>query len=251
MKILNVKQGSAEWLEARMGICTSSELKNLITPKMEPRKWSTEMPNTYLAAKLSEKWRGEPDEGFVTADMENGSIREHQAIPWFEGIYEVPIKRVGFVVSDDGSFGFSPDGMFADGGGIECKIPSPKTHAKYLLAGEVVPDGYLPQVHGSIYGAGSAYWKFLSWRPDFPKLVVNTERNEVFCATIAEAVEEFNERFGRAWKRLVEMNGGEPERPKIETEMGSDGSVTKRIKPDYENPILPRDVIEAMNGVTK
>lgn len=250
MKILNVRQGSSDWLEARMGLVTASELKNLITPKMEPRKWSTEMPNTYLAAKLSEKWRGDPYEGFVSADMENGSIREKQAIPWFEGIYEVKIRRVGFVISEDGSFGCSPDGLFDAPAGIECKIPTPKTHTKYLIAGGVVPDEYLPQVHGSIFGCESEYWMFLSWRPDFPKLVAMVDRDEKICSTISEVVGEFNERFKRAWKRMVEMNGGEPVR-NLETSYGDDGSVTKRIKPDYDNPILPREVVGAMNGVTR
>lgn len=216
MKIVNCKQGEMKWYAERMGRVTASDLDNLVTAKYSaggvaefaPRKWSTEMPNTYLAAKLSEKWRDEPDEGFSSFAMEQGSIREHQAIPWYEGIYDVAIKRVGIMVSDDGRFAASPDGMFADGAGIECKVPEPKTHTKYLLVGEV-PEKYLPQVHGSIFVAGSAYWKFLSWRPEFPKLVVNVERDRRILEVIGEAVAEFNERFDRGFARLLELNGGE------------------------------------------
>lgn len=214
-------QGSAEWLKLRVGVCTASELRHLVTAKYDAdgvaeftaRKWSAEMPNTYLAVKLAEKWRGQADEGFTSYAMEQGSIREHQAIPWYEGIYDVKIKRVGFVTTDDGCFGFSPDGMFEDGCGAECKVPEPKTQVKYLLAG-VVPEEYLPQVHGSIYGANAAYWKFMSWRPEFPKLVVHVERDQGILDVIAEAVADFNRRFDCGWARMVEMNGGEPEKPK-------------------------------------
>jgi hypothetical protein len=242
MRRLLIKQGTAQWLAERMGRVTASDLKNLVTAKggeFAPRKWSTEMPNTYLAAKLSEKWRGVPDEGFTSFAMEQGAIREHQAVPWYEGIYEVAIERVGLIIADDGRFAASPDGMFADGAGIECKVPEPKTHVKYLLAGEV-PEEYLPQVHGSIFAAGSAYWKFMSWRPEFPKLIVTVERERRILDVIEEVVEDFNSRFDRAFGRLVDMNGGElPPPPQIVEEVDEEGTVTKTLRTyaDSADPI--------------
>ena len=242
MKKLMLKQGTAEWLAERMGRVTASDLDNLVTVKdgqFIPRKWSTEMPNTYLVAKLSENWRGEPDEGFASYAMEQGSIREHQAVPWYEGIFEVEIQRVGMIVADDGRFAASPDGMFADGAGIEVKVPEPKTHVKYLLAGEV-PEKYLPQVHGSIFAAGSAYWKFMSWRPEFPKLVITVERERRILDVIGEVVAEFNERFDRGFARLVEMNGGElPPAPSSRVDVDEDGTVTRTLKTyaDKADPI--------------
>ena len=135
---------------------------------------------------------------------------------------------MGIIVSDDGRFAASPDGLFDDNAGVECKVPEPKTHVKYLLGG-VVPDEYLPQVHGSIFAAGSAYWKFLSWRPEFPKLVLTVERDNRILDVIGEAVEEFNVRFDRAWARLVNLNGGELPPPPPTLEIDSEGTVTKTM----------------------
>lgn len=247
MKILDVRQGSPEWLAARMGLVTASELKYLLTPKCEPRKWSTEMPNTYLASKLSEKWSGEPDEGFVTEAMENGSIREKQAVPWYEGIFEVRIHPVGFIITDEGTFGASPDGMFDDGAGIEVKVPKRKTHTKYLLA-DGVPDEYLPQVHGCIFATGAAYWKFLSWNVGFPNHIVTVERDEAAMLRIAEAVADFSERFRRGFERMVDMNWGElPAPPKFETEIGANGTVTRRVA-DHDSPLMDKKCSEWFQG---
>ena len=58
MKIIPVQQNSLEWLVARSGLPTASEFDNLISPKFEPRKG--QMPESYLAQKLAERWIGGP-----------------------------------------------------------------------------------------------------------------------------------------------------------------------------------------------
>ncbi len=214
MKKIKCKQGTPRWLQLRAGIPTASEFKNLISPTFEIRKWSTEMPNTYLATKLAEKWRGMPAETFSSNAMEQGAIREHQAIPWYEGIYDNPVEKVGFITTDDGLIGASPDGLIAPNRGIECKVPEPPTHTKYLIGGKL-PDEYAAQVHGSMYVAGADSWVFMSWRPEFPKLVLLIERDDKKIAILAEALAEFNDRLANGWRKLLELNGGPPPAPPI------------------------------------
>lgn len=202
------KQQSEAWMLARAGVATASEFDQLVTPKFELRKG--QMPDSYLAAKLAERWLGGPLPGFTAFATEQGAILEEECIPWLEFEWSVPIDRVGFITTDDGRAGCSPDGLIGDIG-VEIKCPQPQNHVKYLLK-NVVPDDYLLQVHGSMYVTGLKQWRFVSYRRLMPPLVLTVERDEAVIAVIDEAVTLFVDRLDRAYERLVELNGGEPSR---------------------------------------
>lgn len=202
-------QGSNEWLLARCGIVTASELDSLVTPLWKVKDGAA--VESYVAFKLAEKWLGYAIQTFSGANMDQGKIRESEAIPAYVFQFDRDIQRVGLVVSGDGLIGASPDGMFYDGSGIEIKCPEPQKHTLYLLANEC-PKEYRHQVQGSMYVCGSDHWEFLSYCRDFPVLRVVVERDEKAMQAIAEAVALFHERFSAGWDRLVEANGGEPVR---------------------------------------
>jgi hypothetical protein len=208
MKIINVKQNSLEWLSARAGLPTASEWDALISPKGEIRKGG--MPDSYLARKVAEKWIG-PLPGFSTLDMDFGRILEEEAIPWYELEFNCTITRVGLVTDEEGLIGCSPDGLLGDDCGLEIKCPNPDTHVKYLLL-DRVPDDYIAQVQGSMLVTGCPRWQFVSYRRRFPKLVIDVERNEKFCAALAEALGLFQVKLENAWQRICDCNGGEPRR---------------------------------------
>lgn len=209
MKIIDCEQGSVEWQQARAGIPTASEFGALITPTGEIRKGA--MPQSYLAKKIAEWWQGGPILAFNAFDMEQGRILEEEAVPWYESLYDVTINRVGFITTDDGRIGCSPDGLLQDGG-IEIKCPKVETHTGYLLDGGL-PDDYLPQVHGSMFVTGLAKWTFLSYRRRFPAHILTVERDDKIQRNIAEALGAFLLKFDAAKKRLEEINGApRPER---------------------------------------
>lgn len=207
MKIIEVEQGTIEWFEARMGIPTASEFHSLVSPKWVVRKGDG--VDSYLARKLAEKWRGEPLPSFQSSQMDQGAIREKEARPWYEFNTGRSVRVVGFVTSDDGKVGCSPDGLLDDGTGIEIKCPECPTHVRYLLDGDL-PDDYRAQVQGSMFVTGAATWTFLSYCRGFPPLVLTVDRDDEAQLAIAEAVSAFNDRLEAGWKRLVEMNGGPP-----------------------------------------
>lgn len=210
MKILNeFQQGSLEWMIARAGIPTASEFDNLVTPDFKIR--TGQMPATYLAKKVAEKWIGGPLAGFNTFDTEQGQILESEALPFYELQHEQDIRRVGLLTTDDGRIACSPDGMFEDGTGIEVKCPEAHTHVNYLLAGQL-PKEYAAQVHGSMFVAEAESWQFFSYRRHFPPLVLTVERDEEIQKILAEALESFLARLDIACNRLVELNGGPPRR---------------------------------------
>jgi len=206
------QQGSVEWTQIRAGIPTASEFDNILTPEFKIR--TGQMPQTYLAKKLSEAWLGGSLAEFTTFDVEQGRILEDEAIPWYELNFDEPVERVGFITTDDKKAGCSPDGLISDGG-IEIKCPAVHTHVGYLLAGEL-PKDYACQVHGSMWVTGAPWWKFCSYRRRLPPLVLTIFRDDDIQKKIADALAGFLERFDAGWKRLVEMNGGrEPARPKL------------------------------------
>lgn len=203
MKIHNVQQGSAEWLELRLGIPTASEFDALITPLWKVK--TGEGPQTYLCKKIVEKVCRHIDEDFGGGfAMEQGSILEHEAVPWYEFQYDTKIQRVGFCTTDDGRAGCSPDGLIGVDGGIEIKCPLPHTHLKYLMAG-TLPADHAAQVHGGMYVTGRKFWKFVSYHRKFPALVLHVERNEAIQAAIGAALNGFHAAFDKQLAQLAKL----------------------------------------------
>lgn len=202
MIIHDCKQGSTEWLAKRAGIVTASEFDALVTPTFKAR--TGKGPETYLYLKLAEKCMGIPQQFGGSAPMEQGNILENEAIPFYSFHHNVEIKRVGFVTTDDGRYGCSPDGLIGDDGGIEIKCPLPGLHLKYLVKGEV-PEDYIAQVHFSMFVTGRPWWIFNSYNRQFPPLVLRVDRDEKIQTAIREAADAFMELFDSKLIEVLEM----------------------------------------------
>ena len=180
MKIrTDIQQGTLEWLSARAGIVTASEFGEFLTNDLKPR--TGEMRKSYIARKVAERIFG-PLPSHNTLDMDLGKILEEEAIPWFEFEKGLKVDRPGFVTSDDGMAGCSPDGLIVAGNiGLEIKCPRPETHIGYLLkmassvkdetARDWFPPHYAPQVLGSMSVTGLRDWVFVSYCRKLPPLV--------------------------------------------------------------------------------
>lgn len=203
----NVQQQSLEWMMLHLGLPTASQFDNILTPKFARR--DGKMVQSYLAKKLAEKWQQSPLPSFSSAQTELGNILETEAIPWYEYEFNTKIDRVGFITTDDGRTGCSPDGLIGDKSGIEIKCPNADTHVKYLLNGGV-PEEYLHQVHGCLYVTNCEEWKFLSYRRHFPPLLVTVARDDKIIEAIDEALVLFLGMFDRSMEYLIELNGGPP-----------------------------------------
>lgn len=207
-------QGSNEWLALRSQYPTASEFDQLVSPaKLKVRAGKTIA--SYVATKLAEKWLGSPLQGFSSGQMDQGSIRETEAWPWYALEYERELTRPGFIVSADGRCGCSPDAIVeADRFGLEIKCPDADTHVGYLLEGGLPPQ-YKTQVQGSMLVTGWDSWTFLSYHPRFAQLVVDVPRDETIIEALREGLETFWRFFDDGWARLIEANGGVL--PEIET----------------------------------
>ena len=211
MRSHDCKQGTDEWLQLRAGIPTASELDNLIAPATLKLR-SGDGPHTYLLRKLAERWLGGTLASFRSGEMEQGSLLEEEAIPFFELRIGVDIDRPGFLSTDDGRFGCSPDGLIVGRDmGIEIKCPQPTNHLRWLLEDEC-PNEHWLQCQGGMFVTGYRSWYFASYCRDFPKLVRVVERDDDAMDAIAEAVASFTEKIEAAHASLVQANGG----PRVE-----------------------------------
>lgn len=220
MKIHDCEQGSPEWFALHVGKATAGGFDQLISPKKFEVKRG-EGPKSYVARKLAEWFRGEPDgDTFSSFATENGLIREPNAIGAFELETGMEVQRVGFIETDNGAYGCSPDGLITfdkspafPGAqcGLEIKCPSPAVHVKYLIQGDIPPE-YRPQVYGSLYVTGFPKWWFMSYAVGFPPLIIAVEMDEQKEAAIKEALELFSLDFEAGKRFLIDKNGGEPKR---------------------------------------
>jgi hypothetical protein len=232
MKIHDCEQMTLEWIRLHFGIPSAAGLDQLLTPNFELRKG--EMPNTYVCKKVAEVIQNRPVIDLSTSSfmMEQGMILESEARPWFELEYDKKVKTIGFITTDDGRFGCSPDGLIecseCDGKGwyshgstddpqqmqcqvcagtgleecgLEIKSPAAHTHVKYLVNG-VLPKEYVAQVLGSMFVTGFKKWIFVSYRRGFPALVLEIYRDEKAMSAIASAIDSFHADFERAMDRI-------------------------------------------------
>lgn len=206
MKRHRIQQGHIDWFRLRMGKVTASEMGNLLTPEFKPR--TGEMPRTYLFSKLAEHWRGKPLIHTGSWATEQGQVREDLAIPFLALEKEWKIEEGGFIETDDGLAGCSPDGLIGnpdlfpgDAFGVEVKCPEPISHVRWLMDG-VLPKDYIAQVHASLFVTGFSKWIFMSYHNDFPPLIIEVNRDKEIMAKIGEAIGLFNARFVEAKQRM-------------------------------------------------
>lgn len=166
MKFYNVAQGSEEWYRLRIGRPTASNFHKIVTPKGEPSRQAV----AYMYRLVAERLLNETldDEiGFVSY-VRDGREREPQAVALFNFTNEVQLEPGGFITTDDGRLGASPDRVLRGmREGVEIKCPAPQTQIKYLLEGP--GDDYRAQVQGHLLVADQfRAVHFYTYHPQMP-----------------------------------------------------------------------------------
>ncbi len=171
MRILDCEQRSEEWYAVRRGLPTASEFGNIITPKRGDYASAAE---TYINELIDEVVRPDAVRSTATSrHMQRGQTMEPEARDLYAFVQDVVPRPVGFILSDDGTMGCSPDSLIDPDGGLEVKCPDGPTHVKWLRAGGV-PDEHKAQVHGCLIITGRAWWDFWSYCPGYEPLLVRT-----------------------------------------------------------------------------
>ncbi len=183
----DVEQGSAAWLRLRLGVPTASEFHRIVTPaKGELSKQA----RGYAYQLVAETLLGAPLESAVDtiAWVARGKLLEAEAVTHYEITQDAETMPIGFITTDDGRVGCSPDRLILRGC-LEVKCPLPATHIGYLIDGP--GDAYRCQVQGQLAVAELDHADFLSYHPGLPPVLIRTGRDEPFIARLRSALAEF------------------------------------------------------------
>ena len=200
MIVVDCLQGEDLWQQIRLGIPTASRFSDILTPKtLKPSKSMAKYANELLAEWII----GEPADTGETPWMERGKELEEAAVKWYEFEHDCDTEEIGFVLTDNGLMGCSPDRFVGTDGGVEIKCPSAKVHVGYLL-GDIAAE-HRCQVQGCLWITGRDHWDVVSYNPVIPKAYVRVQRDEEFIANLIPAMETFQEMMIRGKERLMEL----------------------------------------------
>jgi hypothetical protein len=169
VKVVECQQGSATWLQARIGHITSSRVCDAIA-KLK-RKDSEAAARRNLKYELvCELLTNRASENYVSLWMEQGIENEPLARTAYELEHDVEVETVGFVLHPKHPnlrAGCSPDGLIGEDGVAEYKCPKVSTHIQYVEAA-TIPEEYLPQCMWHLACTERAWVDFSSYNPLVP-----------------------------------------------------------------------------------
>lgn len=197
MKIIDCQQYSDKWWEVRLGIPTASRFDSIITKTGKQSTASVKYMNELLAAYLL----GHPLEQFATDLMARGSSLEQDAANLYAFAHDVDVVQTGFVLTDDGRIGCSPDRLIGKDGGLEIKTPQPAVHVGYLLGN--IADEYKQQLQGCLYVCEREWWDIVSYNPDMPRAEIRVYRDEEYINTLAIYLIEFCDEL---WEKKQQLS---------------------------------------------
>jgi hypothetical protein len=167
MIIVECDQGGQEWHAARAGVITASMFRVARERlKVGPSKGDFSSAAKDYAFRLAiERISGSPlDEGFETWQMRRGHDLEPAARMAHEARTGLFVNKAGFILTDDGKFGASADGLIGSDGGSEYKcLVSPEEMRKVLIDHDF--SKFHDQVQGCLWLSGRKWWHFCLYCP--------------------------------------------------------------------------------------
>ena len=167
MPLVDVEQGTAEWLVMRIGCVTASRMNDVMA-KLKKKDAEAQARKDYKAEIICEMLTGRAAEHYVSPAMEWGLENEIFARNAYE-VEVAPTEPGGFALhASIPRFGASPDGLVGDFGLVEFKCPTTATHLDYIANG-VVPEEYHWQMYAQMSCAERLWCDFVSFDPRLPK----------------------------------------------------------------------------------
>jgi hypothetical protein len=162
---MDIEQGSIEWLNARKGVLTASEFKLILTPSLKFA--DNKEKKTHLYELLAQRVIDHVEPHFQSYDMERGNFDEEHARNKYSETY-AKVTECGFITNDKLGFvlGYSPDGLVADDGLIECKSRVQKWQMQTLIecvAENKIPAEFMMQVQSGLFISERKWLDFISY----------------------------------------------------------------------------------------
>ena len=190
--MIDLIQGSSEWLAARCGMVTASRVADVIAKTKVG--WGASRGN-YMAELIAERLTGQPAQSYTNAAMQWGTETEPQARAAYEFFRDATVVQVGLVPHPTIPMtAASPDGLVGDDGLVEIKCPNTATHIDTLL-GQSVPGKYGTQMQWQMACTCRQWCDFVSFDPRMPAhlslFVKRVFRDDKAIAELESAVTEF------------------------------------------------------------
>ena len=204
-----MKQGTPEWYSKRGGIPTASCFHLVLTPK----KFELASARKKYACRLiAERLMNyQADSLDKIEHIANGKALEPFAVAQLEEIYEIQTRPIGFIRTNDGRYGASPDrvaGVSSDLSSVdtvvEVKCPTITTQMERLIFGH--DDAYILQVQGQLWIAEADKAIFYSYSDRMPGYKVETGRQESVIRKLVSALDQFSEELDE-WTEIVKRAG--------------------------------------------
>jgi hypothetical protein len=213
--VSEAQQGSAAWLQLKLGVISASNASKVVAKK------DSETRNTYMCELVAQVCTGVIEElNFKQLDW--GKSHEDAARSTYEFATDSHMSQVCFVFKDE-TFraGSSPDGLIDSKKGAEIKCPWDSTnYIKFFVSDRIKPE-WDWQNQFNMWITGATEWDFVQYDPRMKKSpikILTVERDEKKQTTFDEAVPEFIHdmdkmlekigiKFGEQWMRIGATTG--------------------------------------------
>lgn len=197
MKLIQCEQGSEAWFKARAGVITASNFADAISTLKNGSPSQASKDYAYRVA--VERIYGETTEDtFVTWEMRRGTELEPYARIAYEARTGNLAQESGVVLTDDGLFGYSTDGLVDDDGLIEIKCPnSARKLVEMWETGDL--SEYEHQIQGGMWITGRKWCDFIMYAPQLEPVgkhlyIKRIERDDNFIEAMESRLREFARR---------------------------------------------------------
>ena len=189
----HLEQGSEEWLAARCGLLTASEIKLIVTPTLKAA--SNDKERAHLYELLAQRITRYVEPSYVGDDMLRGREDEVEARILYDRHYG-RVTDVGFITNDRWGFtlGYSPDGLVGDDGLIECKSRRQKYQVETIIGG-IMPLDYALQVQTGLLVSERKWCDFISYSGGLPMATIRVFPDASIQDAIIEAAAAFEARL--------------------------------------------------------
>jgi len=214
MRYIICDQGTEAWYQARAGVITASRFADAISiltrasgdkKAGDPTAAADKYAGDVAIERISGKPYGEPVNAWT---LKRGHELEAMARPAYELRTGNIAEEAGIVLSDDGEFGYSTDGLvnptvhgsqivYCEGLiEIKCPVDSVKIRAM-LETGDV--SEYMHQMQGGMWITGAKWCDFIMYVPDLEAVgndlfVKRVIRDEKFIEEMSAGLMKFRQR---------------------------------------------------------
>lgn len=198
-----LEQGSDEWLQARCGLLTASEVKLILTPMKKPS--ANDKDRAHLYKLLAQRITGYVPPHYISDDMLRGKEDEIEARIVYAEKY-APVEETGFITNNKWGFiiGYSPDGLVGDDGLIECKSRRQEFQVQTVLdhiPEDTIPAEYEAQIQTGLMVSERKWCDFISYSGGLPMATIRVYPDPKFQAAIIDAATAFEWRIAEKLER--------------------------------------------------